>query len=1041
MADDEASVFEASVFEAISSLGPLSEAELSIPALGTAESSPDEFKIEEIDGLPWLPPLEPVPVARASDFSSKPTQECDGEHVRHHEQEHSREQHSRYQQTGFCSGNSGDIESSQAIDGPVARSAPRAVPEQIGTPGFRRGFLLSGSEPIPVGSVPDQKIERGEARGSVRREGEVEEWKDWISLSTETRPELHFSEGQDWLSEHGTQEASGVTNTSSFNGVIDSTASQSKGDYNEVQGAKSVCWLVGMEGEGFWSNPLPVEGSAWEGGFRWGDSHVATGNSRREQCDTEGADAIEGDTWTFDDAEGVGYNDEVVGSWVAFPSGAASAAFEPAEPAEPAAFASDSAASTAGSAARQPAGRNSTAVGAFGSAAPASGAAAAGGAACWSAEEVKHLLAALEQQSQRVLLAQQRQKRSRERAQLGVQQGVGEYGDEADEQVVQGDRVGRWMGMGEEGDDVGGTDVVDELAKGHAELAREVDEVADAEERLKQMELKGMEGSEGLQGLTLEEGFVLKAHEVSELGTSTSAVTSSTCSSTITSSSSNSSKSTHCDFSFDGACSFATGSGARERPQPAHGESAHTSPLATARDPAQPLPAPPEAAFPALCTAAPKGVVHGDMQDKGGGAVAAKRVQQGSVHWGKALLGSRAGAKGRLRGGGFKRGFLLGGGRSTGKEKGSVVEGTKQEGDSGCAKPVHGGSPGSIHSNVGDGAAGVDAPPSHAPQASHATPAASPADEAQAAFTHVHPLCMAVVDARGDYQQLPRVIKRLEEAIGSKDVPVGGVQVCLEFLLFPLLLVLSPPIPTSTIPPSAPASLATAAEAEARVGTRGSQEVRVEALRAVRLLVDAAHTPDALAFFLPGILSGLSRAALAPFSPLSNEPLTRGAAADPSAVAEALRGLSQALVLVMGDAYSEDGRDEDEGEENGQGSESGVTEEERALSMLQQMVGRMEGRRGEGRKWGEGEEDWLGEQGVGSAGELQGEKASGAAGTGEGAVILREVSVRRRETGAKVHVLLQKVLPKVRRDGIQCCGSALMYELSPRLACLRQLPG
>ncbi|CAI5511209.1 unnamed protein product [Closterium sp. Naga37s-1] len=1161
-----------------------------------------------------------------------------------------------------------------------------------------------------------------------------------------------------------------------------------------------------MEGENIWSNPLPVEGSAWEGGLRWGDSHAAVGDLRREQCDKNAGDSIEGDAWTFDDTEGAGCDDEVVGSWVgemnegdgeveeersevweggmglgmgmcfdstwshgasAFPPGAASAEFELAQAAEPAGPASESAASAADNAARRSRGRNSTAGGAFASAAPTTGAAAAGGA-CWSAEEVKRLLAALEQQSQRVLLAQQKQQRSREWGHLQGQQGVGEYRDEV-ERVLQGDGAGRWMGIGE-GDDVGGTDVVDELARGHAELAGEVDEVADADERLKQMvakaarqldedpfspaiavsattaaatadvaapdaspapaalaladpsgmtaattdaatlpaiapageptantitpavsptsplhskesdnsgSLTGHLGSEGvggsgrgdeggtffdeakelerelvarwgrggdreageadsewaqggvkgeardggrgaaredgesarggeeeeertffdeleglqeeLQGLTLGEGFVSSANEVTEPDRGTSA-----CNSVIvTTGTSNSSKSTRSDFSFEGACSFATGSGARERPQPARGEGSHTIPLACTRDRAQLSPTPPEAAFPALLETTPRAVLAGGVQEKSGGAVGAQRVEQGRVQRGKAQLGSRSGAKGRLRGGGFKRGFLLGGEGRTGKEKGngvvgeSVVEGTWKEGGGERASRASGDSRGP----------------------SHATPAATPTDEAQAAFACVHPLCMAVVDARGDHQQLPRVIKRLEEAIGCKDVPVGGLQACLEFLLFPLLLVLSPPAPTS-IPSSAPTSLSlvsptaapskppaaaapgeakpsstenesvsgivpcgrqrvveaalscmhvaltrcsvrshdqaasllrflasattptpqppptsntnpseqeaapllghllsnmlSAAEAEARLGTRGSQVVRVEALRAVHLLVAAAHTPDALAFFLPGILSGLSRAALSPFSPPSNEPLTRGAAADPSAVAEALLGLSQALVLVMGDACNEDGHgrvsyNEDKGqqqrgregkvggvkrsggrgvgreekrEESEEGSESGETEEERALSMLQQMVGRMEGRKGEGSKGGgEGEEDLLGEP-VMSAGELQGDKASGTAGTREGAVILREVSVRRRheeerntprahvgtgmgrggargageggrggdggargagggvgrgmvvlrverdeawhrETGAKVLVLLQKVLPKV----------------------------
>ncbi|CAI5504159.1 unnamed protein product, partial [Closterium sp. Naga37s-1] len=659
---------------------------------------------------------------------------------------------------------------------------------------------------------------------------------------------------------------------------------------------------------------------------------------------------------------------------------------------------------------------------------------------------------------------------------LGREDGGGTFFDEAKE--LERDLVARWGRDGDRGACDEGSEWTQEGVKGESrdegqggarddgDSARGggeeegrtfFDEVEGLQEELKGMEgVQGLTGLQELQGVAVEEGFVSSALEGSEPGRATSAITRSTCSGSIdtTGITSNSSKSTCSGFSFEGAWSFSTGSGARERPEPAHGESAHTSGLARARDHAHPPAVPPLAAVPALCEAAPRGALEGGMQEKSGGAVGPQGVEQGRVHRGKAQLGLRGGAKGRLRVGGFKRGFLLGGEDRTGKEEGSgvvgesVVEGAWKEKDGGRASPVSGGSPGGIDSNVGDGgaagaAAGVDAPvasPSHAPQAAHATPAASPTDEAQAVFARVHPLCMAVVDARGDHQQLPHAIKRLEEAIGRRDVPVGGIQACLEFILFPLLLVLCPPTPTSTPSSSKPPASAAAgegwasstendhvagitprggqrvveaalscmhvaltrcaaAEAEARVGTRGSQVVRAEALRAMRLLVDGAHTPDALAFFLPGILSGLSRAALAPFSPRSNEPLTRGAAADPSAVAEALLGLSQALVLVMGDAYSEDGHDEDKGEENEKGSEGGETEEERALSMLQQMVGRMEGRKGEGRKGGEGEEDWLGEKegcGVGSEGALQGEKASGTAGTREGAVILREVSVRRR---------------------------------------------
>ena len=46
-------------------------------------------------------------------------------------------------------------------------------------------------------------------------------------------------------------------------------------------------------------------------------------------------------------------------------------------------------------------------------------------------------------------------------------------------------------------------------------------------------------------------------------------------------------------------------------------------------------------------------------------------------------------------------------------------------------------------------------------------------------------------------------------------------------------------------------------------GATGSKSLRAAALRALRLLVGAVADGDALAFFVPGIVSGLSNALLA----------------------------------------------------------------------------------------------------------------------------------------------------------------------------------
>ena len=56
---------------------------------------------------------------------------------------------------------------------------------------------------------------------------------------------------------------------------------------------------------------------------------------------------------------------------------------------------------------------------------------------------------------------------------------------------------------------------------------------------------------------------------------------------------------------------------------------------------------------------------------------------------------------------------------------------------------------------------------------------------------------------------------------------------------------------------------AQAAQAEVEAGATGSKALRAAALWALRLLVGAVADGDALAFFVPGIVSGLSNALLA----------------------------------------------------------------------------------------------------------------------------------------------------------------------------------
>ena len=53
---------------------------------------------------------------------------------------------------------------------------------------------------------------------------------------------------------------------------------------------------------------------------------------------------------------------------------------------------------------------------------------------------------------------------------------------------------------------------------------------------------------------------------------------------------------------------------------------------------------------------------------------------------------------------------------------------------------------------------------------------------------------------------------------------------------------------------------AQAAHAEVEAGSSGSKALRAAALRALRLLVLAVPDGDALAFFVPGIVSGTGKA-------------------------------------------------------------------------------------------------------------------------------------------------------------------------------------
>ena len=119
------------------------------------------------------------------------------------------------------------------------------------------------------------------------------------------------------------------------------------------------------------------------------------------------------------------------------------------------------------------------------------------------------------------------------------------------------------------------------------------------------------------------------------------------------------------------------------------------------------------------------------------------------------------------------------------------------------------------------------------------------------------------------------------------------------------------------------------AHAEAIAGAQGSRALRADALRALRDLVRAAEDdPDGLAFFLPGIVSGLVRAVAAGAGTRPGHGAGPASAAEDSAAAEAAaRALADVTRAVMRDD-SFDPRtlrefDEDGGEDSDEAGEDG----------------------------------------------------------------------------------------------------------------------
>ncbi|GFZ05787.1 ARM repeat superfamily protein [Actinidia rufa] len=112
-----------------------------------------------------------------------------------------------------------------------------------------------------------------------------------------------------------------------------------------------------------------------------------------------------------------------------------------------------------------------------------------------------------------------------------------------------------------------------------------------------------------------------------------------------------------------------------------------------------------------------------------------------------------------------------------------------------------------------------------------------------------------------------------------------------------------------------------AADVEVARGHRGSAKVRVEAFMTLRILVAKVGTADALAFFLPGVVSQFAKVLHV------SKTMISGAAGNAEAIDQSIRGLAEFLMIVL----------EDDANLSGLGMTGDISTDESAVSFLEEL--------------------------------------------------------------------------------------------------------